>query len=36
VIVQADREVPHGKVVAVVDRAKRAGIKHLGIAAESK
>lgn len=36
VIVQADREVPHGKVVAVVDRAKRAGIKRLGIAAESR
>jgi len=36
VIVQADREVAHGRVVEVVDAAKRAGIKRLGIAAESK
>lgn len=35
VIVQADREVAHGHVVAVVDAAKGAGIKRLGIAAEA-
>jgi biopolymer transport protein ExbD len=35
VIVQADKEVPHGRVVEVVDAAKKVGVRRLGIAAES-
>jgi biopolymer transport protein ExbD len=35
VIVQADKEVPHGRVVAVVDAAKKVGVRRLGIAAEA-
>jgi biopolymer transport protein ExbD len=33
-IVQADAEVPHGRVVEVVDRAKKQGFPRLGIAAQ--
>jgi biopolymer transport protein ExbD len=35
VIVQADQEVPHGRVVEVVDTAKREGLPRLGIATQS-
>ncbi len=34
VIVNADREVPHGQVVAVMDRAREAGVARLAIAVE--
>lgn len=32
VIIQADREVPHGSVVKVMDTAKKAGLRRLAIA----
>lgn len=35
-IVQADKEVPHGRVVEVIDAAKRVGVPRLGIATESR
>jgi len=35
-IVQADKSVPHGKVVAVMDLAKSYGINRLAIATEEK
>ena len=35
VIVQADREVAHGRVVSIVDAAKKVGVRRLGIAAEA-
>lgn len=34
VIVNADREVPHGQVVAVMDAAREAGVARLAIAVE--
>lgn len=34
VIVNADREVPHGRVVAVMDAARQAGVTRLAIAVE--
>lgn len=36
VIVQADAEVPHGRVVAVVDLAKAEGLPRLGIATQGQ
>ena len=36
VIVQADREVPHGKVVGVLDAAKSAGLKSVAIATRGR
>lgn len=36
VIIQADAEVPHGRVVEVVDAAKRLGLPRLGIATKSR
>lgn len=36
VIVQADAEVPHGRVVEVVDMAKAEGVPKLGIATQGK
>lgn len=36
VIVQADAEVPHGRVVEVVDMAKAEGVPRLGIATQSQ
>ena len=36
VIVQADAEVPHGRVVEVVDAAKKLGLPRLGIATQSQ
>jgi biopolymer transport protein ExbD len=33
-IVNADREVPHGRVVAVMDAARQAGVARLAIAVE--
>jgi len=32
VVLQADREVSHGRVVEVLDRVQRAGLHHLAIA----
>ena len=34
-IIRADKKVEHGSVVAVLDRAKSAGIDHIAIAAET-
>lgn len=36
VLIQADRETKHGKVVEVMDMAKMAGFSRLGIAVEIK
>lgn len=36
VIIQADEEVPHGRVVQVVDAAKKIGMPRLGIATQSR
>lgn len=36
VIIQADQNVSHGKVVQVMDLAKQAGLNHLAIATEPK
>lgn len=36
VILQADRETLHGRVVAIMDMAQNAGLKRLAIAAEQK
>lgn len=36
VFVQADAEVPHGRVVEVVDMAKAEGVPRLGIATQSQ
>lgn len=36
VIVQADAKVPHGRVVEVVDIAKRLGLPRLGIATQAQ
>ncbi|MFN7134683.1 MAG: ExbD/TolR family protein [Myxococcales bacterium] len=36
VIVQADEGVPHGRVVAVMELAKSAGLAHLAIATRSE
>ena len=35
VIIQADQDVPHGSVVRMMDRAKKAGLKRLAIATSS-
>lgn len=35
VVVQADREVPHGEVVKVIDAAKKLGLKSIAIATRS-
>ncbi len=36
VVVNADREVPHGQVVAVMDAARQAGAQRLAIAVEAE
>jgi len=36
VLVQADEGVPHGKVVAVMDQARRAGLARLAIATRAE
>jgi biopolymer transport protein ExbD len=36
VILQADEEVPHGKVVEVMEMAKAAGLAHLAIATQAQ
>lgn len=36
VVIEADVEVPHGRVVAVIDAAKKAGLRTVSLAAEGQ
>ncbi len=36
VVLQADQEVPHGRVVEVLDKIQQAGLHHLAIATRAK
>ena len=35
-VIKADRQVPHGRVVEVMDIAKQAGVQRLAIATQPK
>jgi biopolymer transport protein ExbD len=35
-VIKADRQVPHGRVVEVLDIAKQAGVRRLAIATRPK
>ncbi|MDF1565033.1 MAG: biopolymer transporter ExbD [Deltaproteobacteria bacterium] len=35
IVLQADESVPHGRVVEVLDRIQRAGLRHLSIATKA-